>query len=114
MLWLSSEIKFFCATKAFIVHKGKVLILRESTKYSDGTQVGKYDIPGGRMKPGETWQENLLREIKEETGIAIQIGDPISVGEWRTVVKREQWQIVAMFFECFAESDKVVLSEDHD
>lgn len=111
---MSSEIKLFCATKAFIVHNNKVLILRESTKYKDGTQLGNYDVPGGRMKPGASWEENLLREVKEETGLNVRIGDVIAVSEWRPVVKGEQWQIVAMFFECFSDTDKVTLSEDHD
>lgn len=33
--------KLFVATKAFIVHKNKVLLLKESSKYDDGTNSGK-------------------------------------------------------------------------
>ena len=109
-----TEPKLFIATKAFIVHNNKVLVLRESNKYSDGTQLGNYDVPGGRMKPGETWEQNLLREVKEETGMNVKVGAPFAVGEWRPVVKGEQWQIVAIFLECFSDSDKVTLSDDHD
>ncbi|MBU1037368.1 hypothetical protein KKF32_05110 [Patescibacteria group bacterium] len=45
------ETKLFVATKAFIVHQGKVLILKESPKYQDGANIGKYDVAGGRIKP---------------------------------------------------------------
>ena len=38
------NIRQFVATKAFINFKGKILVLRESTKYSDGTNSGKYDV----------------------------------------------------------------------
>jgi 8-oxo-dGTP diphosphatase len=108
------DIQLFVATKAFIVHNGKVLLLRESTKYTDGSNAGRYDVTGGRIKPGQRFDESLLREIKEETGLDARIGRPFFVNEWRPVVKGQQWQIVGTFFECFADSDKVTLSEDHD
>ena len=44
--------KLFVATKAFIRYKDKILILRESVKYDDGSNVGSYDVVGGRVNPG--------------------------------------------------------------
>ena len=108
------DIKLFVATKAFINYKGKILILRESSKYEDGSNAAKFDVVGGRMQPGQRFDESLLREIKEETGLAVKIGKPFFVNEWRPVVHGEQWQIVGIFFECTAKSDKVILSKDHD
>jgi 8-oxo-dGTP diphosphatase len=110
----NSPIKIFAATKAFIVHDGKVLLLRESGKYVDGSNVGKYDVVGGRVEPGQRFDESLLREIKEETGLSVRVGRPFFVNEWRPVVRGEQWQIIGTFFECFADSDQVTLSTDHD
>lgn len=91
-----------------------MLILREAGVYGDGTQTGNFDVPGGRVKPGQRFDESLLREIKEETGLDVKIGQPFSVSEWRPTIRGEQWQIVATFFECFADTDKVILSEDHN
>ena len=108
------DIKLFVATKAFINYQGKILILRESTKYLEGSNSGKFDVVGGRIKPGQRFDESLLREIKEETGLDVKIGKPFYVGEWRPKVNDEQWQIVGTFFECFSKSNKVVLSQDHD
>ena len=105
--------KIFVAMKAFIVHDGKVLLLRESSKYSDGANVGKFDVVGGRVEPGQRFDESLLREITEETGLNVKIGRPFFVNEWRPVVRGEQWQIVGTFFECLAESEDVKLSADH-
>jgi len=69
--------KLFVATKAFIIYRKKVLIVRESTKYKDGTNFGSYDVPGGRIKPGQKFDKSLLREIKEETGLKeFKIIDP--------------------------------------
>jgi len=106
--------KMFVATKAFIVHQGKILILRESNKYQDGANTGRYDIPGGRVEPGQRFDESLLREIKEETGLKVKINKPFFVNEWRPVVRDEPWQIVGTFFECTPEHDQIILSEDHD
>lgn len=106
--------KLFVATKAFIVHQGKVLILRESSKYEDGSNVARYDVPGGRIEPGQRFDESLLREIEEETNLNVKIGNPFFVNEWRPVVRGEQWQIVGTFFECEADSNEIVLSKDHD
>lgn len=108
------EIKIFTATKAFINFDGKILILKESSKYKDGANTGFYDVVGGRVKPGQRFDESLLREIKEETGLTAKIGRPFFVNEWRPIVREEQWQIIGTFFECFVQTDQVILSEDHE
>ena len=107
------EPKLFVACKAFIVYNAKVLILKESSKYKDGVNIGKYDVVGGRLEPGQHFQESLIREIKEETGLDVEIGKPFYVGEWRPVVNGEPWQIVGTFFECKTNTDNVKLGEDH-
>lgn len=107
------DIRLFVAAKAFVVYQGKILILQESGQYQDGTNVGKYDVVGGRVKPGERFDDGLLREIKEETGLDVTIGRPFFVNEWRPVVRDEPWQIVGIFFACEATTDQVQLSEDH-
>ncbi len=107
------EIKLFVAVKAFLVFNQKILILRESTYYSEGTNAGKFDVVGGRITPGERFEDAILREIKEETGLNATIGTPFFMSEWRPQVKGEQWQIVATFLECFTDTDEVRLSNDH-
>ena len=101
------------AAKAFIVKKGKVLILRESTKYSEGTNAGRWDFPGGRLKPGENFIEALRRETKEECGLEVEVGKPIYVGEWRPTIKGAPTQIIGIFFLCAPETKEIKLSEDH-
>lgn len=106
--------KLFAATKTFVINKRKVLILRESTQYQDGTNVGRYDVPGGRVKPGQRFDKSLLREIKEEAGLDVKIGKPFFVDEWRHTVRGERWQIVGIYFKCSSNSRKVTLSNEHD
>lgn len=108
------ESKLFIATKALVECGGKVLILRESGSYQDGTNAGGFDVPGGRLKPGERFDEALKREVLEETGLEVRVGKPIAVNEWRPIVRGERWQIVGIFFECHASITDVRLSPDHD
>lgn len=103
------------AAKAVIVNdKGEVLILREGTTYSDGTQIGKYGLPGGRLDAGERFEDGLLREAKEETGLTVKPLFPLYVGEWHPVIKGVPHQIIAVFMACRADGEDVVLSDEHD
>jgi 8-oxo-dGTP diphosphatase len=102
------------AAKAVIVKDGKVLILREAATYGDGTQQGRYHLPGGRVEIGERFEEALRREVLEETGLHINIGDPLYVGEWRPVIKGVPNQIIGIFSICTPGSDTVTLSSEHD
>lgn len=105
---------FFFATKAIIDFQGKILILREASTNPDGTNTGKYDLPGGRLEPGEHPNEALKREVFEETGLEITIGKPMALGEWRPMVRGKQWQIVAVYMACTTNSPDVTLSHEHD
>lgn len=108
------EPKFFVAAKAIIEHNGKILILREAESYEDGQNSGRYDVSGGRIHEGEKIIDALHREVREETGLEIEVDDVCAVNEWSPIVRGEQWQIIGIFFMCRAISDRVRLSSDHD
>ena len=110
-----ADITLRVAAKAVIINEeGKVLLVREANSYADGTNVGKYQIPGGRLDVGESYEEGLKREAKEETGLEVEPMYPVYVGEWRPVIRGEQYQIIAVFTVCKAKSLDIKLSDEHD
>ena len=56
---------------AIIEQNGRVLICQRS---SSGTFGGKWEFPGGKMRPSETPREALERELREELGVPSTIG----------------------------------------
>ncbi len=59
-------------TAAVIEEKGKVLIARRKPGRHMG---GKWEFPGGKIEPGETPEESLERELREELAIQVSIGE---------------------------------------
>jgi ADP-ribose pyrophosphatase YjhB (NUDIX family) len=51
---------------------GRVLLVRED---------GEWLAPGGEVEPGETHEEALIREVREETGVEIGVRDLAAVTE---------------------------------
>lgn len=52
--------------------KGQILIDRRK---QEGLLGGLWEFPGGKIEPGESVEECVSREIKEELGIEIEVGD---------------------------------------
>lgn len=47
-----------------------------------GDFKGQWEFPGGKIEPGETSQQALVREIKEELEVTIAVGDLIDTIEY--------------------------------
>jgi mutator protein MutT len=53
---------------------GQILIDRRK---ASGTMGGLWEFPGGKIEPGETVEECISREIREELAIEITVGEQL-------------------------------------
>jgi mutator protein MutT len=64
--------KFIEVSAALIFRDGKLLITQRHAKSHLG---GLWEFPGGKRKVGETFEQCLVREIREELGAEISVGE---------------------------------------
>ena len=63
------------AVAGVIVRDGEILLVRRGVEPSKG----KWSVPGGSVEWGETLVEALKREVREETGLEIEVGEVAGV-----------------------------------
>lgn len=54
---------------------GRVLLSRRS-------DLNVWDLPGGRLDPGERLEEAAAREVREETGVIVHVERPVGLYFW--------------------------------
>ncbi len=75
---------------------------------------GVYELPGGHVDFGEDPVTGLKREIDEELGMQIEVGDPFSVFTYTNDVKRSHSIEVIYFARFVSDLDNITLNpEDH-
>ena len=81
MLYPKEYACHFLGVGGVVIHENKVLLV----KLNYGYAKGKWVIPGGLVECGETLQEAIVREIKEETGLDVE---PTGIVGIRALVRR--------------------------
>lgn len=56
---------------ALLVRDGLLFAARRSPERREG---GLWELPGGKVEPGESDQAALMRELREELGVAVEVG----------------------------------------
>ena len=65
------------AVGAVLVDGDRVLLVRRGNPPNQGL----WSVPGGRLEPGESLREGVAREVREETGLDVQVGPLVEVVE---------------------------------
>lgn len=120
---MKNEKKYFfdLTVKAVIINNfGEVLVLKRSKDSETGSQ--KYDLPGGRLGNGENIKDCLIREIQEELGIEVEIGEliyafdfpkkyekKINFGEEKITLNGKGLRFIAYY-----KSGEIKLSNEHE
>ncbi|MDI1286635.1 MAG: NUDIX hydrolase [Reyranella sp.] len=86
-----------------LIHKGRVLLL--------ANERNEWDLPGGRPEAGEDHRTALVREVREETGLSVDIG--VLLDEHLFEVLPERFVRIMAFGCTLASSTDVTLSDEH-
>ncbi|MEP7122850.1 MAG: (deoxy)nucleoside triphosphate pyrophosphohydrolase [Byssovorax sp.] len=74
-----------------IVEGARVLL---SQRKSGTHLAGAWEFPGGKVEPGEDPRDALARELREELGIEVVVGDPVEI----TFHRYETKSVLLLFF----------------
>lgn len=83
------------AARAVLLHESRLLLVNA---YSDN-RLGLMCAPGGGVEAGASLPENLRREVFEETGLHISVGQPCLVNEFHD--PGGDFHQVDIYFRCY-------------
>lgn len=96
------------AVKGLIINDGKALIVKRSS--NDDVGAGTWECAGGKIDFGESLEQALIREVKEEVGLEINVENLLFASTFNTNPKR---QVVILTYLCTSSNRDVMLSEEH-
>ena len=70
---------------ALIVNKEGKILLTKSHKWFD-----KYTLPGGHIEVGETMRDAVIREVREEVGLDVEVAEILLMQE--AIFAKEFWK----------------------
>ena len=91
---------------AIIEQEGKVLAAQRSAAMSLPL---KWEFPGGKIEAGESPEESLIRELKEELGVSVFIGTALSPATHRYT----DFTVTLYPFTCRLAGGLVTMHEHH-
>ncbi len=88
---------------AIIKYENKIF----ATQRGHGEFEGGWEFPGGKIEAGETASQALVREIKEELDVEVEVGELIDTVEY----DYPNFHLTMHCFICTIKSGKLVLKE---
>ncbi len=92
---------------AIITKNNKYFIAKRNKNKHLG---GFYEFPGGKQDKNETLQETVIREIKEELGVNVFVGDKLGEEHY----KDKKINVHLHYFFCTIISGDIVLKEHEE
>lgn len=73
---------------------------------------GEWELPGGRPEEGESFQDCLIREVQEESGLHVSVGRLVEAFPYEVIDGR--WVNVIVYVCEVAAGQAPVASDEHD
>lgn len=74
---------------------GKVFIAKRQQK---GDMGGRWEFPGGKIEEGESFELAIVREMQEEFGVEVKVGERITSGTFEHSGKKCFLDVFEVFF----------------
>ncbi len=97
---------------AVVVEGNRALVVRRATE----PLKGQWSIPGGMLELGEKLREGVAREVNEETGLTVEVGEVLDVFDsiFPDAKGGFQYHYVLIDFLCRPVGGKLQASSDVD
>jgi 8-oxo-dGTP diphosphatase len=89
--------------KGVLIHEGRVLLLLN--------ERGEWDLPGGRPDEGEDHRAALKREVREESGLEVEVGAALEGHLFEVLPQR--FVRIEVFACRLVGASKVTISHEH-
>ncbi len=105
LISLCITINDYLALKSFLRKKFKVVkaaggLVRKKEKFLMIYRMKKWDLPKGKKESGEKYKETAEREVEEECGVSVKLGNKICT-TWHTytmnknsMIKKTRWYVM--------------------
>ena len=102
------------AVRGICEFNGKCLLLKIRSKSAH--DAGRWEIPGGKVKKCEYFDNALKREYLEETGLEVDVDSLLNVvrRDYTACKTNEDVKSIQLIMKVTCETDEVIISEEHD
>jgi len=100
--------EFKIVVKGIVLSGKDLLVVKRSSQ--DAINPGRLSVPAGFVAFGEKPQDAVRREIKEETGLDVEVGRVTSV--WTQMLREASVQIVGINYLCIPSNKNLCLNEE--
>ena len=91
-----------------MIDDGRILVVLRAS----GAWAGYWAVPGGRQRRGETMEEAVRREVQEETGLSVDVGDPVWIGDIIDDSDPPAYHYAVVDFAAFVVGGKLLAGDD--